>query len=317
MSVLVLGSVNTDLVIRSPRLPRPGETVLGGEFYESAGGKGANQAVAAARALGNDGGITFIGAVGSDEYGRESRRGLLAEGIDCSPLKEVASVPTGVALILVDARGENMISVASGANAHLLPSDVDELPASLWQPGKIFLASLESPLPTVERGLARGREQGLMTVLNPAPIQDAAAVIRLLPLVDLLTPNEHELAALAEMPVDSPGSAAAAARIVQTLGGGQIIVTLGAAGSVVVDEIGTARHIPPFPVSPIDTTAAGDCFVGTLAVALAEGESLLAAARFASAAAALSVTRRGAQPSLPRRHEIEELLKTRPPVCET
>ena len=294
MSVLILGFVNTDLVIRSPRLPRPGETVLGGEFYQAAGGKGANQAVAAARATGEHGRVAFIGAVGDDDYGRESRRGLLAEGIDCSHLKEIASVASGIALILVDEHGENLISVASGANARLLPADVDAFPTSLFQQCKVFLACLESPLATVERGLTRAKEQRLITILNPAPVEDSAAVKKLLPLVDLLTPNELELAALAGIPVDTLESAAAAAKIVLSLGARQIIVTLGAAGSVVVDETGTAHHIPAFPVTPIDTTAAGDCFSGSLAAALAEGQPLLTAARFASAAAALSVTRRGA-----------------------
>ncbi|MCE9526136.1 MAG: ribokinase [Planctomycetales bacterium] len=310
MSVLILGSVNTDLVIRSPRLPRPGETVLGGEFYQAAGGKGANQAVAAARAAGEHGKVTFIGALGEDDYGRESRRGLLAEGIDCSCLKEIATVPSGIALILVDEQGENLISVASGANAHLLPGDVDAASASLFLQCKVFLACLELPLPTVERGLARAKELGLLTILNPAPVQDAAEVTKLLPLVDVLTPNELELTALAGISVETPDSAAAAARIVQSQGAKNILVTLGAAGSVLIDESGMTHHIPPFPVTPIDTTAAGDCFSGSLAVALADGQPLVSAVRFASAAAAISVTRRGAQPSLPRQEEIETLLKS-------
>ncbi|MGI8978397.1 MAG: ribokinase [Pirellulaceae bacterium] len=311
MTVLILGSVNTDLVIRSPRLPRPGETVLGGEFYQAAGGKGANQAAAAARALGSHGQVAFIGAVGSDAFGEESRRALLAEGIDCSHLKEVAAVPSGIALILVDERGENLISVASGANAHLLPGDIDALPASLFLGSKVFLSCLESPLATVERGLRRAKEHGLFTLLNPAPVDDSAAIRAILPFVDLLTPNEHELAALAEMPIDSAETAAAAAtklRSQMQSPGIQIIVTLGAAGALVIDDTGTPHHIPAFRVTPIDTTAAGDCFSGSLAAALAEGQPLLAAARFASAAAALSVTRRGAQLSLPRREEIERLL---------
>lgn len=312
MSVLILGSVNTDLVIRSPRLPRAGETVLGGEFYQAAGGKGANQVVAAARALGQQGRVAFVGAVGNDEFGKESRRGLLAEGIDCSQLKEVPSAASGIALILVDEHGENLISVASGANAHLLPSDVDVLPASLFQQSKVFLACLESPLPTVERGLTRAKEHGLFTVLNPAPVEDEVAVRKLLRLADLLIPNEHELAALAEMPVESAKTAAAAVKQLRSqtrLPRLQFIVTLGSAGGLVVDDSGSFHHIPPFPVTAIDTTAAGDCFCGALAAALAEGQPFLTAARFASAAAALSVTRRGAQPSLPRRQEIEMLLK--------
>ena len=312
MSVLILGSVNTDLVIRSPRLPQPGETVLGGEFYQAAGGKGANQAVAAARALGNQGRVAFVGAIGSDEFGKESRRGMLAEGIDCTYLKEVSCAASGIALILVNEQGENLISVASGANAHLLPSDVDVLPASLFQQSKILLACLESPLPAVERGLMRAKERGLFTVLNPAPVEDAVAVRKLLSLADLVIPNEHELAAFAEIPVDSVETAAAAVKQLRSqmqLPRLQFIVTLGSAGGLAVDDSGSFHHIAPFPVTAIDSTAAGDCFCGTLAAALAEGQPLLAAARFASAAAALSVTRRGAQPSLPRKEEIEAMLK--------
>ncbi len=312
MSVLILGSVNTDLVIRSPRLPRPGETVLGGEYYQAAGGKGANQAVAAVRALGQQGQVAFIGAVGSDEFGKESHRGLLAEGIDCSQLKEVPSVASGIALILVDEHGENLISVASGANAHLLPSDVDALPASLFQHSKIFLACLESPLATVKRGLMRAKEYGLFTLLNPAPVENVSEIRELLPLADLLIPNERELAALAEMPVASAETAAAAVKKLRSqmqVPRLHFIVTLGSAGGLVVDDSGSFHHIPPFPVTAIDTTAAGDCFCGALAAAHAEGQPLLTATRFASAAAALSVTRRGAQPSLPRKEEIEAMLQ--------
>ena len=305
MSIFCLGSVNTDLVIRCPHLPRPGETVLGGEFYQAQGGKGANQAVAAARAIGQPGRVTFLGAVGSDEYGKVSRRALLEEGIECTHLKEVNSVPSGIAFILVDERGENLIGVASGANGQLLPADIDALAPNVFASAKVFLASLEVPLQTVERGLTRAKEQGLYTILNPAPITDAAAVRTLLPLVDLLTPNEHELAALTQQPVDSEESATAAARRLNL----RVIVTLGDAGAVIVDRDAAAEHIPPFPVTPVDTTAAGDCFSGALASALAEGDELLAATRFASAAAALSVTRSGAQPSLPRREEIEALLR--------
>jgi ribokinase len=305
MSILCLGSVNTDLVIRCPRLPRPGETVLGGEFYQAQGGKGANQAVAAARAIGKPGQVTFLGAVGSDEYGKGSRGALLKEGIECTHLKEVNSVPSGIAFILVDECGENLIGVASGANGHLFPADIDALPPGIFASAKVFLASLEVPLPTVERGLARAKQQGLFTILNPAPITDAAAVRKLLPLVDLLTPNEHELAALTQESVDSVESATSAARRLNL----RVIVTLGSAGAVLVDADQTSHHILAFPVTPVDTTAAGDCFSGALAAALAEGDELIAPARFASAAAALSVTRRGAQPSLPRREEIEALLR--------
>lgn len=309
MSLLVLGSINRDLVIRGPRLPRPGETVLGGEFYQASGGKGANQAVAAARAAANQTSVAFVGAVGNDVFGEELRSALLHEGIDVAPLKVVAGAASGVALILVDDVGENLISVASGANALLLPADIDALSGDDFRRCRVLLASLEVPAATVHRGLSRARELGLTTILNPAPVQDPAVVESLLPLVDLLTPNEHELAALAGTTADSLAAVAAAAREVQELGAREIIVTLGGQGALVVSGAGEAQHVPAFPVTAIDTTAAGDCFSGTLALALAEGLPLLEAARFAAAAAALSVTRRGAQPSLPRREEIESFLR--------
>ena len=309
MSLLVLGSVNRDLVVRGPRLPRPGETVLGGEFYQASGGKGANQAVAAARAAAAKGAVAFLGAVGNDEFGQKLRQALLDEGIDCTHLKVVASTASGVALILVDDRGENLIGVASGANSCLLPADIHELSEATFRQRSVLLASLESPLATVHRGLSRARQLGLATILNPAPVPDSAIVKELLPLVDLLTPNEHELAALSGATADTLPAVAIAAKKVQALGARQIIVTLGSEGALVVDEEGGTHYIPAMPVAAIDTTAAGDCFSGALGMALAEGQPLLAAARFATAAAALSVTRRGAQPSLPRRGEIEEALR--------
>ena len=309
MSVLVLGSINTDLVIRGPRLPRPGETVLCGEFYQAAGGKGANQAVAAARALNDERKVLFIAAVGDDAFGPDSLRALADDCIDCSHIKIVPGCPSGIALILVDERGENLISVASGANARLMPGDIDAVPDAVFRGCKVFLACLESPLPAVEHGLKRAKKLGLLTILNPAPVADAAAVLKLLPLIDVLTPNEHELADLAGMPVASYESAVAAARQLQSVGARQIILTLGGLGAAAVDERGTACHIAPVPVAAVDATAAGDCFCGALAVALTEGKSLFIAARFATAAAAISVTRRGAQPSLPRREEIDELLR--------
>jgi len=309
MSLLVLGSINRDLVVRGPRLPRPGETVLGGEFYQASGGKGANQAVAAARAAAAQGAVAFLGAVGGDVFGQELRQALLYEGIDCTYLKSVLGVASGVALILVDQGGENLISVASGANSCLLPADIHELPEALFRQRRVLLASLESPLTTVHRALSRARQLGLLTVLNPAPVQISAAVKGVLPLVDLLTPNEHELADIAGAAVETLPAAAIAAKQIQALGAKQVIVTLGSGGALVLDEEGATHHIPALNVAAIDTTAAGDCFSGTLALALAEGQPLLQAALFATAAAALSVTRRGAQPSLPRREEIEVFLR--------
>ncbi len=306
MSIVVLGSINTDLVIHGPNLPQPGETVLGGEFLQAAGGKGANQAVAAARAGGKK--VTFLAAVGDDPFGRQSLAGLAAEGIDCRWIRVVGGTATGVALILVDPQGENLISVASGANLRLMPDDVDRVPDGVFAGAKVFLASLESPLDTVERGLTRARQAGLRTILNPAPAvppQDAQPLWRL---ADVLTPNEHEADLLAEMPVRTVEDAIAAARMLQTRGAGNVIVTLGVQGSVVVAKDAPPAVVPALAVQAVDATAAGDAYSGALAVALSEGRSLVDAARFATAGAGIAVTRAGAQPSLPQREEIETAL---------
>ena len=196
ISTLVLGSVNVDLVIHGPRLPGPGETVLGGEFLQASGGKGANQAVAAARAAA--GTVAFVGGVGDDPFGTQSREGLTREGLELSGLITFPQTSTGIALILVDAAGQNLISVASGANARLSPDHVDALPDELFAGAKVFLTSLEIPLPTVRRGLERAREQGLITILNPAPADRGILEGNLLSLVDILTPNETELCQLTE-----------------------------------------------------------------------------------------------------------------------
>ncbi len=190
MSLIVLGSVNTDLVVRVQHLPRPGETVLGGEFFTAGGGKGANQAVAAARASTRP--VTFIAAVGRDPHGEQALASFRREGLPTDFIK-LSPRPTGVALIMVDERGENMISVASGANLDLLPADVDAVLDEVFRGARVFLACLESPLETVARGLARAKTAGLLTMLNPAPLTSDSDVRGLLPLVDVLTPNEGEL----------------------------------------------------------------------------------------------------------------------------
>jgi ribokinase len=299
--VFVLGSVNTDLVIRGPRLPRPGETVLGGEFYRAAGGKGANQAVAAAR-LGTHP-VTFMAAVGDDDFGRTSLDGFARENLDCRYVKTVAGRPSGVALILVDERGENLIGVASGANFDLTPDDVDELPASVFDEAEVFLTCLESPLQTVVRAMERAKAAGCRTILNPAPADRALIDTGCLPQVDLITPNASEATALTDVPVTDVESAVTAAESLCRRGCRSAIVTLGSAGCIVFED-GQSTHLPAQPVEAVDSTAAGDAFNGALAVALAESRSLVEAARWASAAAAISVTRAGAQPSLPRRAEL-------------
>jgi ribokinase len=300
--LLVVGSTNTDLVVRGPRLPRPGETVLGGSFYQAAGGKGANQAVAAVR--GGRGSVTFVSAVGDDDFGRQALAGLRREGVNCEQIKTVAGLPSGIALILVDQQGENCISVASGANQFLLPENIQALPDDLFAKSRVLLASLEVPLETVAAALRRAKQAGLTTVLNPAPASREMDAIALLNHVDVLTPNQHEAALLAETAVDGPESAIAAGRRLQSLGCKTVIVTLGENGCVVVVDR-RVEVLPAMQVEAVDATAAGDAYSGVLAASLAEGATLIEAAQRASVAAGLSVTKEGAQPSLPMREEIE------------
>jgi ribokinase len=299
-SIIVVGSINTDLVICGPRLPAPGETVVGGEFYQAAGGKGANQAVAAARAAREP--VTFIGAVGDDALGLESLARFQRENLICDYLRTVPQQSTGVALILVDDRGQNLISVAAGANAHLAPADVDRVPREVFTSARVFLTSLETPLETVAHGLSLARRAGLTTILNPAPARPLPDEV--LSLVDVLTPNESE----AEMLVgERLTPAECAARLIDR-GCRSVIATLGEAGCLVVGRENAT--VPGRRVTAVDATAAGDAFNGALAVALAEGRSLLEAARWANVAASISVTRRGAQPSLARREEIVEIARS-------
>ncbi|HVC94202.1 MAG TPA: ribokinase [Pirellulales bacterium] len=314
--IIVLGSVNVDLVVRGPCLPRPGETVLGGEFFQAAGGKGANQAVAAARAAREP--VVLIAAVGDDDYGRQMLEGFRRENLLTSYIRTEPGQATGVALIMVDERGENLISVASGANRHLTGADVDAVPDEVFRSAAVFLTNLESPLATVERALRRAREAGLITILNPAPAD--AALGRgesasgdlgfggLARWVDVLTPNEGEAALLAGRvaleTVPAAADPAQDARRLRTLGFAKCVITLGPAGCLVVDEHDFIT-VPGQPVRAIDATAAGDAFNGALAVAVSEGRSLAEAARWANCAAAIAVTRRGAQPSLPTRAEID------------
>jgi ribokinase len=312
--IIVVGSINTDLVIRGPRLPGPGETVIGGEYFQAAGGKGANQAVAAARAALEP--VTFIGAVGDDDLGRTALKQLRDENLKCDYLKTVPGVPSGVALILVDAKGQNLISVASGANARLTPADIDGIPDTVFASAKVFLTCLETPIETVARGLKRAKQVGLLTILNPAPATRDIVDRDLLELVDVLTPNEGEAALLTDGKarpgeVSDDEALTGSARMLQQRGCKMVIVTRGSAGCLVVDR--DVTQIPGHSVRAVDATAAGDGFNGALAVALSEGKSLEDAAGWANAAAAISVTRLGAQPSLPGRQEIVEFQGNRLP----
>jgi ribokinase len=314
--ILVVGSINADLVVRGANLPRPGETVIGGQFMQVAGGKGANQAVAAARLSRST--VRFLGAVGDDALGRDLRATLGAEAnLDVTHVQTLAGHATGVALIMVDAVGQNAISVASGANAAVLPEAIERLDTAMWRTARVLLVSLETPLDTVLAALRLARQHGLITVLNPAPAHDSIATRQWLELVDVLTPNESELAMLSGLRVDSLETVERAARRLQSLGARTVLTTLGARGALLLPAprqpadrgepiTSAAEWIEPLSVRAIDATAAGDAFTGALAVALAEERPLSDAARWANRAAAISVTRAGAQPSLPWRHELDD-----------
>jgi ribokinase len=301
-SILVVGSSNTDMIIRLDRLPRPGEIVLGGEFVTAAGGKGANQAVGAARAGGN---VTFIARVGQDMFGDRAVAGFVEDGIHVEHVSRDKAKPSGVALIFVAKDGENSIAVAGGANGALSPADVRKA-ADAFGNASVVVMQLETPLATVRAAAVLAEKHGVRVILNPAPARPLPDA--LLRRVSILTPNETEAELLTGVKVDSEATAAKAADALLARGVRTVILTLGARGAFVADG-GGRRLVPAFKVKAIDTTAAGDIFNGALAVALAEDRPLVEAARFGCAAAAISVTRLGAQPSAPRRAEIEKLLR--------
>jgi len=302
--VTVVGSSNTDMIIQVERIPRPGETILGGRFSMAAGGKGANQAVAAARAGAS---VTFVARVGQDMFGEQALRGFEQDGIDVSHIVRDATAPSGVALIFVDEQGENSIAVASGANANLSPADVERAGEAIRQ-ADVLLMQLETPLETVAAAAELAAVNGVRVILNPAPARPLPD--ELLQRVTILTPNESEAELLTGIPVQGPEQAEQAALQLRDRGVQAIVVTLGAQGALIVTDR-TRQLVPGFAVQAVDTTAAGDVFNGALTVALAEGCPLEEAARFGSAAAAISVTRLGAQPSVPRRAEIEDFLRER------
>ena len=300
-SILVVGSSNTDMIIKMQRIPRPGETILGGEFASAAGGKGANQAVGAARAGGD---VTFIARVGQDMFGDKAVAGFIADGINVDYVVRDRTSPSGVALIFVGENGENSIAVASGSNANLAPADLLKAGRAFKQASVVVL-QLETPLKTVEAAVKLAASAGARVILNPAPARPLPNA--LLRRVYLLTPNETEAELLTGLTVNNEAAAAKAADALLARGVENVIITLGARGALVAGRQGRGM-VPAHKVKAVDTTAAGDVFNGTLAVALAEGKSLLEAARFASAAAAISVTRLGAQTSAPTRKEINRLL---------
>ncbi len=297
--ILVIGSSNTDMVIRTNTLPLPGETVLGGEFFMNPGGKGANQAVAASRLGGK---VTFVTKVGNDIFGKEALEKFRQESIDGSFIKIDGVHPSGVALINVDGRGENSIAVAPGSNGQLKPQEADAA-LELAEEDTIVLLQLEIPMATVAHVINKCRARGLRVVLNPAPAQVLPA--SLFPLLYLITPNEREAALLTGVPVTDTVSAHRAACVLQSFGVPNVIITLGSKGAL-LHTSNISEVIAAPEVEVVDTTAAGDCFNGALAVALAEKRALRDAVIFASRAAAVSVMRMGAQSSIPFRDEIVE-----------
>ena len=297
--VVVVGSLNMDLVARAQRLPRPGETLAGDRFFTAPGGKGANQAVAVARLGGS---VAMVGSVGDDGYGQQLRDGLAAEGIDCQGVITCPGVSSGVALITVDAASQNCIVIIPGGNGLLTPQAVQRFDA-LLQAAEVVICQLEVPLETVAWTLARAHELGKQVILNPAPASGPLPA-SWYPHINYLTPNESEAEALTGIPVNDQASALQAGERLLALGAGKVIITLGAQGALRVSADGH-QHYPAPVVQPLDTTAAGDTFIGGFAAGLVRGLEEGDAIAFGQRAAALSVTRAGAQPSIPHLVEVE------------
>ncbi len=300
--IVVIGSSNTDMVIKMERIPKPGETILGGKFNTAAGGKGANQAVAAARAGGD---VVFVARVGNDMFGEQAVDGFKKENIDVKNVLTDTTEPSGVALIFVDEKGENSIAVASGANANLSVEDVQNAREEILS-ANVVLMQLETPIDSIRAAAKIAKEKNVKIILNPAPAQTLDD--ELLSMLDILTPNETEAELLTGIEVKDLDSAKQAGKILLDKGLKTVIITLGSQGALLVTANET-ELIEGFKVNPIDTTAAGDTFNGTLATGLAEGKDLKNAIRFANAAGALSVTKLGAQPSAPSYEDIKLLMK--------
>ena len=299
--IVVVGSSNTDMVVHTRRLPAPGETVLGGKFLMAQGGKGANQAVAVARLGGQ---VGLVGRVGQDVFGQRTLGALEQEGVETGYIVQDSEVPSGIALIWVDARGQNSIVVAPGANGRLSPEDVERARPAFEEASAVLL-QLEVRLEALQRAVELGKAGGALVLLNPAPAQRLDA--EFLAGIDIIVPNETEAAQLVGLEVQDVEGAAGA---LLDMGPRVVIITLWERGAFLATRE-RSEHIPAYLVEAVDTTAAGDAFCGGLAWALVEGYSLPRAVRFACAAGAVACTRLGAQPSLPAREEIEQMLQVR------
>jgi ribokinase len=300
-TILVVGSANMDLVVKAPRIPVPGETILGGSFARVRGGKGANQAVACSRL----GAQTFmLGRVGTDSFGDELLEGLQSDGVCCRLMIRDEEAASGIAIIVIDGGGENAIVVAPGANGRVSPADID--PVRGLSGIDAVLCQLEVPVDAVEAALDAAREAGVMTVLDAAP--PTALPASLLAKVDVLTPNQTEACAILGLPVDAClAPEEAAARLLET-GARQVVLKLGADGALAAWDGGMER-VPSFPIEPVDTTGAGDAFTAALAVNLASGKDLVAATTAACAAGALAATVFGAAPSMPTAEAVAAFMK--------
>jgi len=299
--IVVIGSSNTDMIVKSDHLPLPGETVVGGTFFTAPGGKGANQAVAAAR-LGGD--VSFVAKVGKDQFGDAAIENYRKEGMDTQYVTRSAGSASGVALILVDGKGENSIAVASGANADLSEKDIDDA-AEQIKKASIVLMQLESPVDTVLYAAKMAAEGGATVVLNPAPA--APIPEEMYRYLYAVTPNETESEILTGVKVEDEASALKASEVFISRGVKKVVITLGSKGAFVNDG-GNSYMVPARKVKAVDTTAAGDTYNGAMCVALAEGKTLKEALEFATKASAIAVTRMGAQPSVPTREEVDSLI---------
>ncbi|MBI3738525.1 MAG: ribokinase [Chloroflexi bacterium] len=298
--ILVIGSINADLVVRAARFPAPGETLQGSDLATIPGGKGANQAVAAARLSAS---VSMTGRVGNDSFGSTLIDNLKQNRVDVSRIIRDDSAATGTAIIIVDANGQNSIVLSPGANAKVGQADVK---AASFSDFNLLLLQLEIPTETVLHAARLANQNGLRVLLNPAPAKEIPD--ELIALADFILPNETELSLLIGKPVSDVKSAESAARSLVARGAKVVIVTLGANGALIVDKT-RATHIPSFKVNVVDTTAAGDAFIGGFAIALLNGKSLETAVQYASACGALAVTKFGAQTSLPTAIDVENFLK--------